>query len=263
MFQKKSRTSYGEKMKKAWNLIITEVKQSNAVLEVVDARCPNETRSKKLERLLEKLGKPFWIVLNKADLVPKNFAEKVKAFLKENTKAIDVIFFSAKTFHGYNILRRSLKEHFKDKEVKLTVIGFPNVGKSSIINALAKQSKASVAPKPGHTKGKQWIKISSKLKVSDTPGVLPKEMLAEEWREILFPKDVEHACFLLLEKISKAEGSNFSLLYGTEPEVSEVVLEKIAGSFKFLKKGGEPDLTRAAEKILNDWNSGKLSAWWL
>ncbi len=250
-------------MKKAWNLVIAEAKQSDGVLEVADARCPNETRSKKLEQLLEKLGKPFWIVLNKADLVPKSFAEKAKDFLRKNTKAVDVIFFSAKTFHGYNILRRSLKEYFRDEEAKLAVIGFPNVGKSSIINALAKKTKASVAPKPGHTKGKQWIKVSSKLRVSDTPGVLPKEMLAEEWREILFPRDAEHACFLLLEKISKAEGSNFAMLYGVEPEASEAVLEKIAIKFKFLSKGGKPDLTRAAEKILNDWNNGKLSAWWL
>lgn len=250
-------------MKKAWNLIVNEIKTSDAVLEVVDARCPNETRSLKLEKLLERFNKPFWLVLNKTDLVPKNFAERAKYFLKENTNAIDVIFFSAKAFYGYNILRRSLKEYFRDKEVKLTAIGFPNVGKSSLINAFAKQTKASVAPKPGHTKGKQWIKVSSKIKISDTPGVLPKEMLANEWREILFSSDKEHACYLLIEKIRNAEGSNFSMLYDVEPEVSEHVLEKIAKDFNFLKKGREPDLTRAAEKILNDWNTGKLTAWWL
>jgi len=250
-------------MKKAWNVIVSEIKTSDAVLEVIDARCPNETRSIKLENLIEKMNKPFWIVINKTDLVPKSFAEKVKKFLKENTKAVDVVFFSAKTFYGYNILRRSLKEYFKDKEVKLTVIGFPNVGKSSLINAFAKKSKASVAPKPGHTKGKQWIKVSSKIKISDTPGVLPKEMLAEEWREILFSDDKEYACYLLLEKIKNAEGTNFSMLYGIEPEVSEHVLEEIAKKFNFVKKGKELDLIRAAEKILNDWNTGKLTAWWL
>ena len=250
-------------MKKAWNLIINEIKQSDAVLEVADARCPNETRSKKLETILKRLHKPFWIVLNKSDLVPKSFSEKAKNFLKTNTEAVDIIFFSAKTFHGYNIMRRSIKEYFGDKEVKLTVIGFPNVGKSSLINAFAKQSKTGVAPKPGHTKGKQWIKASSKIKISDTPGIIPKEMLANEWREILFPEDKEHACFLLIEKISRAEGSNFSVLYGITPEVSESVLEKIAKDFNFVRKGKEPDLTRAAEKILSDWNSGKLTAWWL
>lgn len=250
-------------MKKAWNLIIKEIKTSDGVLEVVDARCPNETRSLKMEKLLEKFSKPFWIVLNKCDLIPKSFAEKAKQFLKNHSKGIDVIFFSAKSFHGYNILRRSLKEYFKDREVKLTVIGFPNTGKSSLINALAKQSKTSTAPKPGHTKGKQWIKISSKMMVNDTPGVLPKEMIASEWREILFSEDKEYACYLLLEKIKNAEGNNFSLLYGIDPEPSERVLEKIARDFNFLKKGNELDLIRAAEKIINDWNTGKLTAWWL
>ncbi len=250
-------------MKKAWNVIISEIKLADGILEVVDARCPNETRSEKLESLLERMEKPFWIVMNKTDLVPKEFSERAKNFLKQNTKAVDVLFVSAKVFYGYNILRRSIKEFFKGNKARLCVVGFPNVGKSSIINAIAKESKVSVAPKPGHTKGKQWIRVGGKLFISDTPGVLPKEFAAEVWREILFPKDIENAAFTLLEKISKAEGTNFSMLYGLHPEPSEETLVKIAKKLNFLKSGGEPDSSRAAQRIIEDWNSGKLTAWWL
>jgi hypothetical protein len=251
-------------MKKAWNLVIAEIKTCDAVLEVVDARCPNETRSKKLESILQKMDKPFWLVLNKVDLVPKTFADKAKSILKESCNAVDVVFISAKKFYGYNILRRSIKEFFgKDRKVKLSVLGFPNVGKSSLINALAKQSKVSVAPRPGHTKGKQWIKVSSTIRVSDTPGILPKEFAAEIWRKILFPEDVEDAAYLLLEKIKNAEGSNFEILYEALPEPCEDTLVHIAKKFNYLKAGGEFDISRAAKKIVDDWNSGKLTAWWI
>jgi ribosome biogenesis GTPase A len=128
---------------------------------------------------------------------------------------------------------------------------------------LAKKVKVSVASKPGHTKGKQWIRISRTLLVSDLPGILPKEYASKEWAKILFLSEIEEAAFVLLQKIEKAEGSNFEELYGIEPKPNEETLEKIALKFKFLAKGAQPDLHRAAKKILDDWNNCKLTAWWL
>lgn len=245
-----------------WKTVVAEIKNSDGVLEVVDARCPNEFRSKKLENLFKELNKPFWIIINKVDLVPKDFADRCKKVLKDTSDAVDVIHVSSKKFYGFWILRRSLKNYF-DKKAKLVVVGFPNVGKSSLINMLAQYSVVSTAPVPGHTKGKQWIRISSKLLLSDTPGVIPKELANQDWAKILFPDDVEESAFILLEKIKNAEGSNFKEIYGLEPKPDEETLEKIALKFGFLKKGGEPDTHRAATKIINDWNSCKLTAWWL
>ena len=143
------------------------------------------------------------------------------------------------------------------------IVGFPNVGKSSLVNMLAQYSAASTAPVPGHTKGKQWIRISGKIVLSDTPGIIPREYASRDWAKILFPKDVEESVFLLLEKIEKAEGSNFKDLYGFEPKADEETLVRIAKKFSFLKKGGELDTYRASQRILNDWNNCKLTAWWL
>jgi len=249
---------------KAVRLVIKEILNVDGVLEVVDARCPNETRSSVIEGVAKKNGKPFWIVMNKTDLVPKEFAERAKKVLLESTDAVDVVFMSSKLFYGYNILRRSIKEYFgKDRKVRLVIVGFPNVGKSTLINALARKSKAPIAPKPGYTKGKQWIKVSSKIMVSDTPGVLPRELAAEEWRKILFPEDIEDACYSLLEKIKKAEGTNFQEIYGVEPEVSEEVLEEIGRKLNYIASGGRIDVKRVAQKILEDWNTGRLTAWWI
>ena len=247
----------------SWKTVIGEIKSSDGVLEVVDARCPNEFRSKKLEMLFDDLDKPFWIVINKVDIVPKDFADRCKKALKEQSKAVDVVHVSCKKFYGFWILRRSLKNHFGDRRAKLVVVGFPNVGKSSLINMIAQCTVVSTAPIPGHTKGKQWIRISSKLLISDLPGVIPKEFANRDWAKILFPDDVEESAFILLEKIKNAEGSNFEELYGVKPEPSEDTLEKIALKFGFLKKGEKPDTHRSAQRILNDWNNCKLTAWWL
>ncbi len=247
----------------SWKTVLSEIRSSDGVLEVVDARCPNEFRSKKLEELFCEWEKPFWIIINKVDIVPKDFADRSKRYLKENSEAVDVVHVSSKKFYGFWILRRSLKSYFRENKAKLVVVGFPNVGKSSLINMLAQCTVVSTAPVPGHTKGKQWIRISSKLLLSDTPGVIPKEFASRDWAKILFPDDVEESAFILLEKIKNAEGSNFEDIYGLSPEPSEETLEKIALKFKFLKRGGEPDTNRAATKLLNDWNTCKLTAWWL
>ncbi len=246
-----------------WKVVLSEIRNSDGVLEVVDARCPNEFRSERLENLFRELGKPFWIIINKVDLVPKEFADRCKRVLKESTDAIDVVHVSCKKFYGFWILRRSLKRYFGDRKAKLVLVGFPNVGKSSLINMLAQCTVVSTAPVPGHTRGKQWIRISRKLVLSDTPGVIPKEYAKGDWAKILFPEDVEESAFILLDKISKAEGSNFVELYGIDPEPSEEVLVRIALKFNFLKRGGEPDTHRSATKLLNDWNNCKLTAWWL
>ncbi len=247
---------------KHWRIVLEEIERCDGVLEVVDARCPNEFRSRRLEELFDDMGKPFWIVINKVDLVPKEFADRCKKVLKRDSNAVDVIHVSSKKFYGFWILRRSLKNYF-DREAKLVVVGFPNVGKSSLINMLAQYTVVSTAPVPGHTKGKQWIRISRKLLLSDTPGIIPREFASEDWAKILFPDDVEESALILLEKIEKAEGSNFEEIYGIKPKSDEETLERIAMRFGFLRKGGAPDTHRASARLLNDWNNCKLTAWWL
>ncbi len=253
-----------------WNKVIGEMKRHDAILFVLDARCPLETRSEKLESIANKTKKPFWIIPNKVDLVPKEFADKTKEFFKENSKAVDVVHVSAKKYYGVNILRWSLrrileKTVLKEKEkAYLIVVGYPNVGKSSIINMLARRSKAGVSPKPGFTRGKQWIRVSKKILISDTPGVVPIEK--EEWKNILFPgENLESSALWLLSKIKNADGSNFHEVYGFDiKDVEESEALKLIGErFKFLKKGGEIDVNRAAKRLIDDWNRGKLSAWWL
>ncbi len=249
-----------------WHTIIDEIRRCSAAIEVVDARCPNETRSLKLEKILGEMKKPFWIVINKADLVPKHFLERAKELIKAKSEATDVVYVSTRKYHGFNILKRSLKEGLgKETESRLVVVGFPNVGKSSLINMLSRRGKVGVSPRPGFTRGKQWIRISRNLLVSDTPGVLDLSDAAVMWRKVLFPKkDLEGAAIILLRKIKDADGNNFSRLYGIEIEDDcQLTLQNLATRFSFLMKGGKLDVSRAAKRLIDDWNNGRLVAWWL
>ena len=130
---------------------------------------------------------------------------------------------------------------------------------------LSRRGKTGVSPKPGFTKGKQWIKITKNLLLSDTPGVLDLRDAGKLWRRVMFPaEDIEGAALFLLEKIRQAEGNNFEELYKMElEENSEHTLEKLATKFNFIGKGGKPDIMRAAKRLIDDWNDGKLVAWWL
>jgi len=249
-----------------WRLVKREISNSDAAIEVVDARCPNETRSKKLERIMRERDIPFWIVMNKVDIVPKSFADKAKKSILEESNAVDVVHVSTKKYYGFNILKRSLKENLEHKgKIKIVVIGYPNVGKSSLINMLSRRGKVGVAPKPGFTRGKQWIRISKNILMSDTPGVLDIKEAGELWRRVLFPSgDLEGAALFLLDKIMNAEGNNFKKVYKIELlEDKEKMLELLAKRFNFVKRGNVPDVIRAAKRVIDDWNACKLAAWWL
>ncbi|MEO2152606.1 MAG: GTP-binding protein, partial [Thermococcus sp.] len=116
------------KQRKAWRVVREVIDEADVIVEVVDARDPIGTRNRKLERLVQEEGKPLLIVMNKADLVPREWAEEYK-----RKSEIPVVFISARERKGTGILRRELKKLAKpllnEKEkVKVALIGYPNVG---------------------------------------------------------------------------------------------------------------------------------------
>ncbi|MDN5358506.1 MAG: hypothetical protein PWP76_349 [Candidatus Diapherotrites archaeon] len=228
--------------------VLKIIRDADVILEVLDARFPDLTRLPDYEALIRKIGKPLIIVLNKADLVPKEWAEDWKRILER--KGFPVVFVSSKMRWGTRILRNTIKEVAPKFPVLVGVIGYANVGKSSLINILKGKTAAQVAPIPGWTKGEQIVRISRKIYLIDTPGIIP---MRDPTKLVLIGsydpnrmEDPELAAEILVRA-----------LHAMDPGFPPT-LEEYASQKNFLQKGGVPDTHRAAIDILTKWQKGKI-----
>jgi len=252
------------KQRKAWRIVRKVVDEADIIIEVVDARDPIGTRNRKLERLVQEEGKPLLIVMNKADLVPKEWAEEYK-----RRSEIPVVFISARERKGTGILRRELKKLAKplldEKEsVKVALIGYPNVGKSTIINTLKGKRAVGTAPIPGYTKGKQLIRLSKRLWLLDSPGVVPIDDFDELVIKGGFPADkIEEPvkpALKLISRILETRRGAITEKFGIEEfESEEEILRQIGGKRGLIKAGGEVDLEETARWLLREWQTGRFT----
>ncbi|MFH8086960.1 MAG: GTPase [Candidatus Aenigmatarchaeota archaeon] len=240
--------------KNFWKIIKKVIKEVDVVLEICDARLPNLTRNKLVEKMVKKSKKKLIIVFNKADLASE---------LKVNVKD-DFVFVSCKKRFGFSKLRKMLNELKKDSQIKVGVVGYPNTGKSSIINCLVGRRKALTSPVAGFTKGVQWISDGKGLLFYDTPGVFPLE--ENDVRKAIIgavmPEDIENLQ-IVAEKIIEMLLKKKSVIEKTykvelKDEKPEEILKMIGRKLNYFKKGGEIDINRVCVKIINDWQRGKL-----
>ena len=172
---------YPGHMKKAQIDIQEKVKVVDLVIELLDARIPLSSRNPTLFNLTQ--NKNRLVVLTKADLadpqVTKSWVEYFKNAGFEaifvdlaNEKDVKTIIKTAEKC-SENRNQKLIAKGMKPQPIRAMVIGIPNVGKSTLINKIAKRNAASVENKPGHTKAQQWIKVSDKFQLLDTPGILP------------------------------------------------------------------------------------------
>ncbi|RDD53308.1 MAG: GTPase RsgA, partial [Candidatus Korarchaeota archaeon NZ13-K] len=159
-----------------WSEIRGAISRSNLVLEVLDARDPWTTRSRRLEEMASSMGRKVVLVMNKSDLVPRQVLDEwVRVFEGEGLRATYV---SARERMGTMRLRRFLKKEATESPAVVLVAGFPKVGKSSIINVLKGRSSASTSPipgNPGYTRTFQLFRIERSLYLLDSPGMIPVE----------------------------------------------------------------------------------------
>ncbi len=241
------------------------IKKSDVLLEVVDARFPDETRNSEVERDIARAKKPFIIVLNKCDLVSKQTLERTKSRL---SKIAPTVFVSSKDRSGTTILRHKILETANKKggEILVGSLGYPNTGKSSVINAVTGRHRAGTSSISGHTKGVQHINAGSRIKFIDTPGVIPFGENDEHIQGLLAVKDATHlqdpigVAMTIIEKICAENKTVLESFYHVtiEEQDSYEVLELIGKQSNFLMKKAKVDETRAAVKIINDWQKGLL-----
>ncbi|MBW6516990.1 MAG: 50S ribosome-binding GTPase [ANME-2 cluster archaeon] len=241
------------------------IRKADVLLEVVDARFPDETRNSEVERDIARAKKPFIIVINKCDLVSKEKLERTKSRL---SKIAPTVFISSKDRYGTTMLRHKILEiaNIKGREILVGSVGYPNTGKSSVVNAVTGKHSAGTSPISGHTKGVQHIKAGSRIKFIDTPGVIPFDENDEYIQGMLAVKDSTHlkdpigVALKIIEKLCDENKPSLESFYHItiEEENSYEVLELIGRESNFLKKKGEVDETRAAVKIIIDWQKGQL-----
>ena len=227
--------------------LLRVLSQSDVVLEVLDARFPDLTRIRAVENYVKKKGKGLIFVLNKVDLVSKEYAEDWKKIL---SREAPTVFVSTKKRWGTRILRKTIKSLTEKRPLYVGVVGYPNVGKSSLINVLVGRHAAGVSPKPGFTRGEQLLKLARGIYLIDTPGVVDTDeetlLLLVGGKDPSRAKDPELAAHILLTNLH-AMG-----------ELPYRDLEEYAKAKGFLLKGGEPDVRRAAIDLIRRFQRGEI-----
>lgn len=261
-------------MKKTRDLLIQNLKLVDIVYELLDARIPMSSKNPEIDKLVS--NKPRIIILNKSDLSSDEGNEKWMEFYnKENTNT--VLINAVKGIGVNDLLHKShlimedkinrLKSKgIKNKPIRAMIVGIPNVGKSTLINALAGRKSAKTGNRPGVTKGKQWIKLKGNLELLDTPGILwPKfedENVALNLAFIGAIKDeimdVETLALRLIERLSTMYPELIRKRYNVEITDIEPleIFNSIAIKRGCLIKGGEIDYSRAAHLVLDEFRRG-------
>jgi len=248
--------------KETWRKVRRVIREADVVLEVVDAREPLRTRCIAIEKMAERLGKKIIIVINKADLVPRDVLEKWKKYF---SKEHYTIYISASSRLGTRKLWTVIKKVCNKRPVKVAVVGYPNVGKSTVINILKGRHSVGTSPIPGFTKHVTQVRAATWLKVIDTPGVIPVETSNEldlVLKSAIPPEKMEDPVVAAVKFIKYAEKVSPGVLqeiYSIDEQDPYDFLKHLAKKRGLLSRGGEPRLEEAAKIVIRDWQSGKIT----
>ena len=258
---------YPGHMTKAKRMMQENIKLIDLVIELVDARIPMSSRNPDIDELGK--NKARLILLNKSDLAEEKqndawveyFKQKGFSVVKVNSKKGGGI----KSIHGViqeackEKIERDRKRGILNRPVRAMVVGIPNVGKSTFINALAGKACAKT--------GKQWIRLNKNVELLDTPGILwPKfedqtvglrlAFIGSIKDEILNTEELAAEIIQFLKKYYVGVLSEkYAIIEGDDPYQC---LADIARSRHCLLRGNELDIAKAATLLIDDFRDGRL-----
>ncbi len=276
------------------------IENSDVILEVLDARDPLSCKSIELEEIVrgQKDEKKIILILNKIDLIPRENAVEWQNYFFANFK-LPTIIFKANTQNQQsnlstaNIYKKSIvdnKEFVEEvmssnksigadkllellknycrlegggkRSISVGVVGFPNVGKSSIINSLKRGKVVGVSSTPGYTRGLQQISLDKDIRLIDCPGVVLSnrhdDMILHNVIRTEDVKDPLEIVSLILKKVSVNTVRDVYELGDVNWETTERFLYILGDKMGKYKKGGIIDFDKISRLVVKDWNDGKL-----
>jgi len=280
-----SRKSFYKEFKKV-------VEAADVVIQVLDARDPLGCRCPQLEEIVMGSGKnkKLILLLNKIDLVPRSIAEKWLKYLRsefptlafkastqtqrnklaQSKVSIDVAsqdLLQTSSCLGANTLLKLLGNYCRSQDMKTAItvgiVGFPNVGKSSVINSLKRSKACNVGSTPGLTKNMQQIQLDKHVKLLDSPGIVmatgssDTQIILRNAVKIEQLDDPVQPVEAILNRCNKHQMMQKYCVADYKDAMEFLTL--LASRLGKLKKGGIPDVHVAAKILLQDWNSGKIS----
>lgn len=266
---------YPGHMTKAVRQMKEDIKLIDLVIELLDARIPLSSRNPDIDDLGK--NKARLVLLNKSDLADETDNNKWIQYFKD--KGIIALKINSKNKQGIKEINNAVQIACKEKierdkkrgiinrPVRAMVVGIPNVGKSTFINAYAGRAAAKTGNKPGVTKGKQWIKLNKSLELLDTPGILwPKFDDQTIGMHLAFIGsindnilDVTELAYQLVKLLATTYPKVVVERYKIEGHEDPLqVMYQVAEVRGCKLKGNQPDLEKTSKIIMDDFRAGKL-----
>lgn len=275
---------YPGHMLKTKKQIIEDLKLIDVIIEILDARIPLASQNPDIKQITS--NKKKIVVLNKSDLADEKETKRWVEYFKN--QGITAIPTDSNLGKGTKETLKAVQTLMQDemekaaskgrinKNIRIMICGIPNVGKSSFINRMINKKSAIVGNKPGVTKQKQWLRISSNIELLDTPGVLWPKFESNDVAlklaytgsikdELINKDEIAYNLIKFLKNNNKNElfarykltDDDFNSIIPEDDETLEL-MNIIARKRGAIISGGEIDYEKVSAIILNDFRTGKI-----
>mmetsp|Transcript_17228 Transcript_17228/g.33566 ORF Transcript_17228/g.33566 Transcript_17228/m.33566 type:complete len:638 (+) Transcript_17228:60-1973(+) len=254
--------------KRIWMELYKVIDSSDVIVQVLDVRDPMGTRSRRIETELqtrERRHKHMVLVLNKCDLVPTWVTAR---WVKVLSREYPTLAFHASITNPFGkgaliqLLRQFATLHKDKKQISVGFVGYPNVGKSAVINTLRKKKVCPSAPTPGETKVWRYITLFKRVFLIDCPGVVyPNDDSQADTvlKGVVRIEMLESPLDYIEELLSRVKAEYIVNNYGIASwKSAKDFIKKYSKRAGKLLKGGEPDYHTTARMVLTDWQRGRL-----
>jgi hypothetical protein len=242
-----------------WPVVLNILKNSDVILLLVDARMPEITRNSEIIKKVHGMNKELLIIFNKIDLIGGKELKKLR------TSYGDSFFVSSSRKTGVKELKKYLEdyaEEWRRSSLRIGIVGYPNIGKSTLINLLAPRAGAKVSRISGTTKKTGWYRVG-KIRYLDSPGVIPfgdrkVQIGMTASKDPHKIKNPDKVAMRIIDYLDKKGGNILKRFYGVGNLKGQKMFDAIGDKKKYRLKGGGIDENRTAIRIISDWQDGKI-----